>query len=58
MTLKRNKLMSFIYFLENETKKIDAWSKQTWIVLVESAVVNVNGSIAFRFYDGNEITIK
>ena len=56
--LKRNKLMSFIYFLENEPKKIDVWSKQTWMVLVESAVVNVDGSITFRFYDGNEITIK
>lgn len=58
MTLKRNKLMSFIYFLENEPKKIDVWSKQTWMVLVESAVVKVNGSITFKFYDGNEITVK
>lgn len=56
--LKRNKLLSYIYYLENEPKGINAWNKQTWMVLVELAIVNIDKSITFKFYGGNEITVK
>lgn len=45
-------------FIENLKKQpliVDKWDESLWAVMIEKAVVHIDGSITFVFYNGSEI---
>lgn len=51
-------LRIFIGSIEKQPLILNAWDERLWIGLLDTAAVNSNNSITFRFKNGTEITIQ
>ena len=51
-------LRIFIGSIEKQPLVLNAWDERLWIGLLDTATVNSNNSITFRFKNGTEITIQ
>lgn len=51
-------LRIFIGSMESQPLILDTWDERLWIGLLDTATVNSNNSITFRFKNGTEITIQ
>lgn len=52
-----SELRAFIATLEKQPLVLTEWDDLLWVLLVENAVVNRDGSVAFHFKDGTEISV-
>jgi len=37
---------------------LQEWDDEVWMTLVESGIVHKDKSITFKFYNGNELTVR
>lgn len=51
-------LRIFIGSIEKQPLILNAWDERLWVGLLDTATVNSNNSITFRFKNGTEITIQ
>lgn len=51
-------LNDFIETIDSKPSSLDNFDEGIWNDLVEKAVVNKGKSITFKFYNGNEITVR
>ena len=51
-------LRIFIGAIESQPLVLETWDERLWIGLLDTATVNSNNSITFRFKNGTEITIQ
>ncbi len=54
---KGKQIDTFIKKLKFYDNPLDEWNQGIWNMMVESALVHVDGTITFKFYGGHEITI-
>ena len=52
------RLRSFLVALKDAPKELLAWDEQLWLLLVDHATVNPDGSIEFSFKNGTDITVS
>ena len=60
ITIKKGKKATFAAIaasLKEEPKNIVKWSKETWMLTTESAVVHKDKSITFKFYSSQQVRI-
>ena len=50
-------LNAFIASLEDKETVIDEFSTDLWNLMIQEALVNENGTITFKFRNGNEVRI-
>lgn len=50
-------LNAFITSLEDKEAVIDEFSTDLWNLMIQDALVNEDGSITFKFRNGNEVRI-
>ena len=50
-------LNAFIASLEDKETVIDEFSTDLWNLMIQDALVNENGTITFKFRNGNEVRI-
>lgn len=43
--------------LKQKDNIVDDWDEELWMIMVEKAIVHMNKSITFKFYNGKETTI-
>jgi len=53
--LKSKELTAFITMLKKQPLAITEWNERLWIILLDTATVQRDGSIVFRFKSGKEI---
>ena len=54
---KRQQIVSIAESMKREPEAILKWNKETWMLLIESAIVHKDKTITFKFYSGQEIRI-
>lgn len=52
------RLRSFLVALKDAPEELLAWDEQLWLLLVDHATVNPDGSIEFSFKNGTDITVS
>ena len=52
------RLRSFLGALKVAPEELLAWDEQLWLLLVDHATVNPDGSIEFSFKNGTDITVS
>lgn len=55
---KSKELITFIAMLKKQPLVVTEWNERLWITLLDTATVQRDGSIMFRFKSGAEITAK
>lgn len=53
--LKSKELTAFIEMLKKQPLAVTEWNERLWITLLDTATVQPDGRIVFRFKDGKEI---
>ena len=56
--LKRSKMVTFVKTLESSEEGLIGWDKKVFLLTVETAKVEQNGTIRFKFYSGEDIIIE
>lgn len=56
--LKSKELTVFIAMLKKQPLAVTEWDERLWIILLDTATVQPDGRIVFRFKSGREITSK
>ena len=56
--LKRSKMVTFVKTLESSEEGLIGWDKKVFLLTVETAKVEQNGTICFKFYSGEDIIIE
>lgn len=56
-TGKATKMRAYLEAMKQANSYLDEWSNEMWVLMVNRAIVNRDGSIKFEFMNGQEITI-
>ena len=54
---KKNWILSIVSTLQKEPNQILKWNKETWMLMVESAIIHKNKTITFKFHSGQEVRV-
>ena len=54
---KKNWILAIVASLQNEPNKILKWNKETWMLMVESAIIHKDKTITFKFHSGQEVRV-
>ncbi len=56
-TGKATKMRAYLEAMKQADTYLNEWSNEMWILMVDKAIVNRDGSILFKFVNGQEVKV-